>query len=209
MPAFTVSPASCSARVVYEFDVNTDSNPIASGSMGSAVSFDPNFREFTFDYDGSLDLAGNLPNGKDYLLTVRAYLPSNKGNFFGAQATFNLNIKAPCYSSSFYSVTATQVPSFSYLLYSTFTPIAHDPFTVTATPEVLALCGGLTYSLNGGGLASYMGYNSVTREIDIYAENLGLLTGSPFTYTVSAQLAFFPGYGTASSNGQVTILNPC
>lgn len=150
-----------------------------------------------------------MPNGVDYLLIVKAQLPSVNGNVFAATASFNLNIKAPCYDSQYYTVTAVPVPDFSYLLFSTFTPLIHNPFTVTATPEVLALCGNLAYNINGGGLASYLSYNQNTREIDIYAENLNLLSGSPFTYTITAQLTSFNGYGTASSNGLVTILNPC
>lgn len=96
------------------------------------------------------------------------------------------------------------MPDFSYTLYSTFTPLIHDPFIVTGTPNTIALCGGaniLTYSFNGGGLAAQLMYDPTIREIDIYATNTALLSGSPYTYTVSAELTNFPGYGQASSNG--------
>lgn len=101
---FTTVPPQCASNLVYSFNAFDDSTPIVIGSQGAAASLQAGTTTFEFEYNGSLDLAGNLPGGKDYLLTLNAQLTSLNGNMITNSANFNLKIKAPCYDPQFLQV---------------------------------------------------------------------------------------------------------
>lgn len=112
------------------------------------------------------------------------------------------------------SVTAVTPPDFTYTVYqSTGNSWNFSPFIVSASQSVLNLCGGsspLTYTVTGeSAIDSSLSHTHPSYQITIYSEDLALVTNSPYTYTVSAELTNFPGYGTAQDSGTITLTNSC
>jgi len=150
---FTTVPAYCQSRLVYSFDINTDTAPVASGTQGDAITFDndPSIRTYTFEYEGDTDLAGNTIAGNDYTVTVNAAIDTNPA--LATSDDYVLTIKNPCLDTNYFDInTPASLPDFYYTLYNdTDNTWTHPPFGLTGTPEILALCGGLDYSSDASG----------------------------------------------------------
>ena len=73
----------------------------------------------------------------------------------------------------------------------------HGEFTVSASSDVLAVCGSLEYSLEDGDLSTLLTYSETERKITIYSEDRTLLANSPNEYTISSQLPGYTNVGVA------------
>jgi hypothetical protein len=102
------------------------------------------------------------------------------------------------------------VPDITYALGATTQNTwTHSAFIINASSAVRAICGDLKYTANEGVLDPYLSYDAATRSFEIQTDNSALLAQSPFTYSVSAELAAFPGVGKVTESGLVTIKNAC
>lgn len=126
-----------------------------------------------------------------------------------------VTIKNPCLDSNFLTLSAPALPTKTYTLYdnSYFGTIwSHPAFTIVASPQVLAICGGLSYSstagLNGGVLDSYLTYYPTFYQLHIYSENRSLPPNSPYDYEISVSLTQYPSVST-SSTGNIIIIDAC
>lgn len=209
VPAFTVTPAICQSRLEYAFDPATDSSPSIIGVGGSAATFAPLTRVFTF-ITSDTALADDVPNqnGVVYQLTVTATI---SGTSYSTQGQVQLTIYNPCYLPNYLSVTAVTPPDFYYTIYATAPANywQHYSFITTVSVNAQALCGPLVYTVNGGALDAYITYTESQFKIEINSQDRTLISGSPYTYTVSTELANYPGYGVASAQGQIYLQDPC
>jgi hypothetical protein len=198
MPKWSVSPSYCDDRIVYSVSS-------VSPSIGiSAVSL--NGRTFSFSHTTSLSLTGGNIAGVPYNIMVLATLGTRT-----ATQSFTLNIKNPCLDPTMLTVVAEgAVPDIDYQVGSqnqnTWT---HSGFIINASSTVRNLCGDLSYTSNEGVLDSYVTYTGSSRTFAIFTDSSSLIEHSPYAYTVSAELAMFPGYGKATDTGLITIKNQC
>lgn len=220
IPEFQASPAFCQDRLVYSFDVNTDSTPIAVGAGGSAVSFDPATREFTFYYTGSNDLAGNSPAGTQYLLTVTGTMDSGASN----SNDVVLYIKNPCLDSGVTNLGSLSLPDFTYVLESNDDTWVHDPLVLTSSltgAQIDNLCGALVYeasadnaNFNGGQLDQFLTYVPSTFTHTIFLDDRSYIPG-PYLYKVRIYFANYDPYSSGQpyqskeAQGLIYLVDPC
>lgn len=156
IPAFTTTPPECASRLVYSFNPSTNTSPSLLGDNGNyPLSFTPATLLFDLFYNADTNLAGTTSDGKVYTVTVVGTLPGG----ISEDGDWLLTIKSPCFSTSYISITAVQVPDRSYTLYDTVDNTwQHTPFTVTASATVLGLCGPVVYT-HSSSLGSELTYN--------------------------------------------------
>jgi hypothetical protein len=167
---------------------------------------DPETQTFTIAYESDLDIAGDSPEGTTYPVKIVAELGDQV-----AFDEFELTFKNPCLDEEVFNVIPGKqsVPDFTYTLFNddnnTWT---QPPFDVQVDPEILTLCGGLSYSLPElGPLADFVTWDPFTGATMIYAEDLSLVGEHPYTF--SSFLDEYPEHGVAEETGTITIVDPC
>jgi hypothetical protein len=116
----------------------------------------------------------------------------------------------PCLIADHFSISGLEkVPEHTHVLH-TIDSWTHAAFTVNASPVVAALCGEVAYTASFGHLSEYGSYNPASRTFHLSGvEDVALVAGSPYTYTVTAELVAFPGSHTTLSAGKISLVDPC
>jgi len=177
IPVWKTTPDYCKDRIEYSIV----SNPVSN--VASLTG-----RTMTFENTQAIDLAGKETSGTKYTLTVQGVLGPEKKT-----STMDLFIKNPCLNASKLSIVGNAaVPDITYSLGTvTDNTWQHNDFVIYATPQVRALCGALKYSVNVGVLEPYVSYQN--RVFEIYTDSLALVSEDAYEYTVTAELADYPG----------------
>jgi len=138
---FTTFPSYCASRLVYSISTS----PSTVGTQGNALFPDFSNMKIDYFYDGDTDLSGNSLQGLNYIVTITGTIEDGTAS---APSSYILNIRNPCYDSSFFNVVAVTPPSFSYRLFETNPDnfFNHLAFNTNAQPAVKALCGDLKYT---------------------------------------------------------------
>lgn len=151
-------------------------------------------------------MAGSNPSGTDYVITIEATLGQTSSS-----APVTVTIKNPCLDPQLLSVTAVTPPDVDYTLFFTApnNQWTYFDFIINGSPAVKQICGDLVYTVDGGVIDNLLTHNNAQNQISIYAEYRPLVDNSPYVYTVTSELANYPGYGVASDTGLITIIDIC
>ena len=206
-PVYTADPAWCD--IIYTYTINDSAGE-------AAFTFDDVNQKFTFSYSADLLLSG--PTSTDYTITVTG----TSGNIVPASGftTFKLTLKNPCIDPTFVTIQKEALPAGEQYILHDFKAaggyqFTHQPFTIVASAEALALCGDLTYtatfegSVADGTTKPPMAYDSASRTFTIYSEDFNLLGDR--TFTVAASLTQYPTTVTSLPDASETIeiIDPC
>lgn len=175
------------------------------GQGGVAATFDGQFVHI--EYHGYFDLCGTDPAGTSYTMTIQVQL-----NGYGSQTTFDITFLNPCVDP----VTITgncngALSPIEYILGGSYlVPFQHGAYTVNGPADVKDLCGPLHYTADFGDLSAYVTYDTTQRSFTINMPiNAAVSTTTPYVYSVSAELANYPGSAATTCSSQINIVDPC
>jgi hypothetical protein len=120
----------------------------------------------------------------------------------------------PCLNPDLYTIMPVDIPQIQYTLFQDGV-YHHDPFTVDASEQMIAMCGGLTYVVECNDLEIFITYDVELHVISIYCDDMDLLSLGTVTYSINVFLTEYPVSCGAcvgccgSSTNTIVIVDPC
>ena len=115
-------------------------------------------------------------------------------------------ISSPCTQPSYLTIDSAPLPDgLSYILFDQTYGFIHDNFVISAEPEVISLCGSLTYSTIFDG--SFISYTASEQKFEIYSEDISLIGSQEIT--IYASLEDHPSVVSVSEKTEIEFIDPC
>jgi hypothetical protein len=191
VPEWITSPAHCAGEIVYQQQV------LINGQYGVAAVFDGTYVHM--EYPNGLDVAGSTPEGKTYTVTIMVQLSGVM-----SKVEFDITFLNPCLTSMM-TTDITLLDNTDYLLGSGTHTWNHEAFNVPFTN----VCGGVKYTADFGELTGTVQYNAAVKTFIMSSSDSSLMSGMPYTYTVTSEYINYPGYGRKTGEGKIYLTNPC